>query len=205
IFRIGKCLFTSMELSETTGCLQLESFEDCLSTTSDDIFRDIFSRLDQYDLDEISMLSRRLHLISNSSRSQAIKIVAKLRVEQVNGRKFFLTLQLPSQCPTDGFILRIQSDADAKEPFRKQHIYSMYMDWPYYDGHFERSNLSNAVTARVAVLQCRFDFVKCKFDKICIDDTFLSFWEIAARTRDFASSFELHKSTFDLGSDAIPR
>ncbi|GMS81584.1 hypothetical protein PENTCL1PPCAC_3759, partial [Pristionchus entomophagus] len=104
--------------------------QDCLSTTSDDVLCDIFSRLNQYDHDKISTLSRRMHLISSSSRSRAIKLAAKHRVEQVNGREFLLEIQLPSQCPTYGFALRIQSDADATEPFRKKRIHSMYKECP---------------------------------------------------------------------------
>ncbi|GMS78918.1 hypothetical protein PENTCL1PPCAC_1093, partial [Pristionchus entomophagus] len=158
--------------------VQSRNGEDLLSTLPDDILRDIFSRGDHTDLDEIATLSRRLNKLS------AVKIEAsELTISQLTEKRFQFSITLNDE---QEYLLNMAPGSRTK--FRKNGKAVAIKD------HYittQQHTITSVIANRAAVILKRFTFRNIEFYSICIDDNLIQFLERIIVTRSLTTFREI--------------
>ncbi|GMR54512.1 hypothetical protein PMAYCL1PPCAC_24707, partial [Pristionchus mayeri] len=145
--------------------------EDFLSCLPEDCLVDIFTRLDHNDIDEISLLSKRMHGIAEYHRSLVPKFeLSHLRFAQINIDEFVLEMEF-------GKCYRARLKENGSGLFQK---YGRDEHRLKYHGCYvatQKPATTESVVKQASFLLRRFNFVKFELFSICIDDVLLNFFE----------------------------
>ncbi|GMR51864.1 hypothetical protein PMAYCL1PPCAC_22059, partial [Pristionchus mayeri] len=159
-----------------------------LTELPDDCSLNVLSRLDHNDLDEIETTSKKMRLISDVARKNALKTPAtSLLVKQRNPQLLY-------------FIMRIGEDSytlqfNGTKPLQEQRMSRGYLV-DLIERTPERLERSDEILARAKVLLQRFSLEQLKFIAISIDNYFLNYFESLLRTGT-VKEFQFEKCAFE--------